>query len=330
MLLKGERRKAFMEQKREARSLRERIGMLIELDSPKALVDEIVEIEQAGVEQVWVGAPPWKLEMLTALTAAAMRTSHIKLGTSVLQVFARHPVLLAQQALSLEALAPGRLQLGIGTSLPEFGKSIYGVEIERPLAYLREYVQVLRSLLQSGEVHHQGRYFTTDVSLEASAEIPLLISALGPKAYHLAGEIADGAIPARCPIPYLLDTALPAIREGAAAAGRSRPPIMANISVALTEDRATAFEIGRKWFGMASRMPFYRNMYLRAGYSSQEIDAVSDRLIENLLIFGAEEKIRESLIKLLGMGLDELRVSVLTVSDPIGERTRMAKIIGNL
>jgi hypothetical protein len=128
----------------------------------------------------------------------------------------------------------------------------------------------------------------------------------------------------------LLDTALPAIREGAAVAGRLRPPIAANVSVALTEDRATAFEIGRKWFGGASRIPFYRNMYLRAGYSPQEIDTVSDRLIENLLIFGDEEKIRESFIKLLGTELDELRVSVLTVSDPIRERTIAAKIIGNL
>ncbi|GHO96870.1 LLM class F420-dependent oxidoreductase [Reticulibacter mediterranei] len=319
-----------MERKRDIRSLRERVGMLVELDSPKTLVDAIVEIEQAGVEQIWVGAPPWKLEMLTALTAAAMRTSHIKLGTSVLQIFARHPVLLAQQALSLEALAPGRLRLGIGTSAPELGKSIYGVEIERPLAYLREYVQVLRSLLQSGEVHHQGRYFTTDVSLEASAEIPLLIAALGPRAYHLAGEIADGAISARCPIPYLLDTALPAMREGATAAGRPRPPIMANVSVAFTQDRAIAFEIGRKRFGMASRVPFYRNMYLRAGFSPQEIDTASDRFIENLLIFGDEGKIRESFLNLLGTELDELRVTVLTVSDPARERTRLTKIIGNL
>jgi len=259
-----------------------------------------------------------------------MRTTHIKLGTSVLQIFARHPVLLAQQALSLETLAPGRLRLGIGTSSPELGKSIYGVEMERPLAYLREYVQVVRSLLQSGEVHHQGHYFTTDASLGVSAEIPLLIAALGPKAHQLAGEIADGAIPARCPIPYLLDTALPAMREGAAIAGRPCPPIVAPVSVVFTEDRATAFEIGRKRFGTASALPFYRNMYLRAGFSPQEIDTASDRFIENLLIFGNEGKIRESLLKLLATELEELSVNVLTVSDPTQERIRLAKIIGNL
>ncbi len=319
-----------MEYKKDICSLRERVGILLEYNNQKTLVDEIVEAEQAGVAQVWVGAPPWRLETLTALAAAAMRTTHIKLGTSVLQIFARHPVLLAQQALSLETLAPGRLRLGIGTSAPEMGKSMYGVTMERPLAYLREYVQILRSLLQSGEVHHQGRYFTTDASLGVSAEIPLLIAALGPKAHQLAGEIADGAMPARAPISYMLDVALPAMEEGASRAGRPRPPIVAPVSVALTEDRATAFEIGRTWFGAATRFPFYRNMYLQAGFSPQEIDTASDRFIESLLIFGNEGKIRESLLKLLESGLDELAVSGVTVSDPARERTRLAKIIGSL
>jgi alkanesulfonate monooxygenase SsuD/methylene tetrahydromethanopterin reductase-like flavin-dependent oxidoreductase (luciferase family) len=194
--------KTSMEQKADVRSLRERVGISVEANDLKTLVDTIVETEQAGVEQIWVGGPPWKLETLTALAAAAMRTTHLKLGSSVLQVFSRHPVLMAQQALSFDALAPGRLRLGIGTSVQEIGKSIYGIEIDRPLAYLREYIQVLRPLLQQGEVHHQGRSFTTDVSLSASSQIPILISALGPAAFRLAGEIADGAIPAYCPIPY--------------------------------------------------------------------------------------------------------------------------------
>ncbi len=247
----------------------------------------IIEAEQAGVEQIWVGGPPWKLETLTALAAAVMRTTSIKLGTSVLQVFSRHPVLMAQQALSFDALAPGRLRLGMGTSSLELSKSMYGVKMEhRPLAYLREYFQVLRPLLQTGEVHHQGHYFTTDASLYASARIPLLISALGPKAFHLAGEIADGAMPAHSPIPYLLDTALPAMREGATAARWECPPIVAHVTIIFAEDRATALEVGRQRLGTASAFPVYRNMYIRAGFSPQELETASDRFIESLIIFG--------------------------------------------
>lgn len=319
-----------MEQKTGVRSLRERIGISVEINDLKTLVDSIVEAEQAGVKQIWVGGPPQKLETLTALAAAAMRTTHLKLGASVLQVFSRHPVLMAQQALSFDALAPGRLRLGIGTSLPELGKSIYGVEIKRPLAYLREYIQVLRPLLQSGEVHHQGYFFTTDVSLPASAQMPLLISALGPRAFYLAGERADGAIAAYCPIPYLLGTALPAMSEGAAAAKRSRPPIIAGVRVVLTEDRATALQIARQRLATVATISVYRNMFIGAGFSSQDLDTASDRFVESLIIFGNDNKIRERLLELLGTELDELKVGLSPISDETQETIHLAKIIGQL
>jgi probable F420-dependent oxidoreductase len=319
-----------MEQETIVRSLGERVGISVELNDPKTLIDSIVEAEQAGVKQIWVGGPPQKLETLTVLAAAAMRTTHIKLGASVLQVFSRHPVLMAQQALSFEALAPGRLRLGIGTSLPALGKSIYGVEMKRPLAYLREYIQVLRPLLQAGEVHHQGQFFTTDVSLPASAQMPLLISALGPKAFRLAGEIADGAIAAYCPIPYLLDTALPAMSAGAAEARRSRPPIIAHVQVVLTEDRATALLVARQRLATAATLPVYRNMFIAAGFSSQDLDTASDRFVESLIIFGNDNTIRERLLELLGTELDELKVGLSPLADKTQETMRLAKIIGQL
>src|SRR6266567_1439639 len=197
-----------MEQKAEVRSLRERVGMTVLPADPATLVKTFVEVEEVGVDHVWVAfGPPWNPDLLTTLAAAAMRTTHLKLGTAIVQIFSHHPVQLAQQALSLNALAPGRLRLGIGTSSPEYAKHVYGVDMESPLSYLREYAHVLRSLLQQGEVHHQGRYFTTDVSLQASSQVPLLIAALGPGAFRLAGEVADGALPVMCPIPYLLGTA---------------------------------------------------------------------------------------------------------------------------
>lgn len=196
-----------MEQKKENRPLRGRVGLSVAPADPAMLVAALVEIEETGVGHIWVGGPPWNPDLLTTLAATAMRTTHLTLGTAIVQIFSRHPVLLAQQALSLNALARGRLRLGIGTSSPAFAKLVYGVEMEPPLAYLREYVQVLRLLLQQGEVHHQGHYFTVDASLQASSQVPLLIAALGPVAFRLAGEIADGALPALCPIPYLLNTA---------------------------------------------------------------------------------------------------------------------------
>lgn len=317
-----------MEQKEEKRSLRERVGLSIEPADPATLVAALVEIEKAEVDHVWVGGPPWNPDLLTTLAAAAMRTTHLTLGTAIVQIFARHPVLLAQQALSLNALVPGRLRLGIGTSSPAFAKQVYGVEMERPLSYLREYVQVLRPLLQQGEVHHQGRYFTVDASLHVSSQVPLLIAALGPVAFRLAGEIADGALSALCPIPYLLNTALPALRAGAAAAGRPRPLMVAHVPIALTEDRATAFQVGRQAIRFHASLPTYHKMFLAAGFSEQEIIMVSDRLIESLLVFGDESKIRDRLLELLSTEIDELTLGLVPVSNAAQERIRLARLIG--
>ena len=319
-----------MEQKTEVRSLRERVGLSVMPADPATLVATLVEIEEAGVDHIWVGSPPRNPDLLTTLAAAAMRTTHLKFGTAIVQIFSHHPVQLAQQALSLNALARGRLRLGIGTSSPEVAKRVYGVEMESPLSYLREYAQVLRPLLQQGEIYHQGRYFTTDVSLQASSQIPLFIAALGPRAFHLAGEVADGALPVMCPIPYLLNTALPALSAGAAKAGRPRPPVVAHVPVAFAEDRATALQIGRQAMSFYPKIRFYRNMFIAAGFSEQEINTVSDSFVEGLLVFGDESRIRDRLLELLSMGVDELTISLIPVSDAAQERTRLARLIGQL
>ena len=322
--------KACMEQKKEERSLRERIGLSVAPADPASLVGMLIEIEEAGVDHIWVGGPPWNPDLLTILAAAAMRTTRLTLGTAIVQIFSRHPVLLAQQALSFSVLAPGRLRLGIGTSSPALAKQMYGVEMEPPLAYLREYVEVLRPLLQQGEVHHQGRYFTVDAKLPASSQVPLLIAALGPVAFRLAGEIADGALPALCPIPYLLNTALPTLSTGAVAGGRSRPPIVAHVPVVLTEDRETAFQVGQQPIRFHASLPTYRKMFLAAGFAEQEITEVSDRLIESLIVFGDESKIRDHLLELLSTDIDELTLSLISVSDPAQEQLRLARLIGHL
>lgn len=319
-----------MQQQEVERSLRERVGLSVD-PNPMTLVDTLVEVEEAGVKQIWVASgPPWNPDLLTLLSAAAARTKHLILGTSIVQVFSRHPVLLAQQILSLDALAPGRLRPGLGTSSPAFAKRMYGVEMERPLAYLREYVQVLRALLQGEEVHHQGRFFTIDAGLTASAQVPLLIAALGPGAFRLAGEVADGALPALCPLPYLLDTALPALRAGATSAGRSCPPVVAHMPVVLTEDRETAFQIGRQVLRFSTSLPTYRAMFLAAGFTEQDITTVSDRLIESLIIFGDESKIKDRLLELLATEIDEVRIAALPVSDAAQEVMRLARLIGRL
>lgn len=313
------------------RTLRERVGMSVAAADPATFVDNLVRVEDAGVDHIWIGSgPPWSPDLLTTLANAAARTTHLKLGTAIVQVYSRHPVLMAQQMLSLSQMAPGRLRLGIGTGSPVIAKNIYGIDMPAPLAYLREYVQVLRPLLEQGQVQYQGRYFTVDISLHIPSQVPLLMATLGPKAFQLAGEIADGALPVLCPIPYLLNTAIPALHTGAAISGHSRPPVIAHLPVVFTTDRATALQVGRQTISFNASLPNYRNMFLAAGFSQQEIATVSDSMIEKLLIFGDESKIRDRIQEILSTEIDELTIVQLPVSDPTQEQARLAQLIGQL
>ncbi len=269
-----------MEDKYEARPLRERVGLRVwPFDSattvpidPATTITIMSEVEDAGVPHIWLPyGPPWNPDLFIVLTAAATRTTRVTLGTSIIPISSRHPVLLAGQALSLSSLAPHRLRLGIGTGSPELAKRVYGIEMGSPLAYLREYLQVLQPLLWQGEAHHHGHFFTAEVSLSTRGQIPVFIAALGPRAFRLAGELADGALPYLCPFPYLLTTALSALREGAAAAGRPRPPLVAYVPVVLTRDRATALQVGRRAVAFMTTLPDYRNMFAAAGFSRRRL-----------------------------------------------------------
>ena len=152
---------------------------------------------------------PWSPDVLTTLATAATKASTVRLGTSIVQTYPRHPLVLAQQAFALYDIAPGRLRLGIGPSARSIIENIYGLQHSKPLAHLCEYMEVLRKALWDGKVDHHGQFYKVEVTMPRTAQIPVFISTLGKMAFQLAGQIADGAITWVCPVSYLLDTGIP-------------------------------------------------------------------------------------------------------------------------
>ena len=126
------------------RPTRERVGLVVDGTNAAAAVKTIAAAEAAGVRQIWMVQSPWSPDILTTFAAAAAKTSTIRLGTSIVPTYPRHPLVMAQQALSLYDIAPGRLRLGIGPSHQFIIEGIYGLPQTTPLAHLREYVSVLR------------------------------------------------------------------------------------------------------------------------------------------------------------------------------------------
>jgi F420-dependent oxidoreductase-like protein len=299
------------------------------VDAP-TLVDLIVEAEKAGVKQIWATQGGASTDLLTAYAAAFARTDEIRLGTSIVPVYPRHPLALAQQAATAAALGPGRLRLGVGTSHRPSVEGAYGIKMEEPLAYLEEYLGVLRAALWEGSVDHQGRFFTAKVRMNHPQPVPVLIAALGEKAFRLAGAKSDGAISWNVPPRHLLDVSFPAMREAAQSAGRDAPPLVAHVPIVLTDDPEAARAAARKGLSVYARLPFYYNMWAASGYPLREDGSVSDDLIDNLVVMGDEAAVAARLNGLLEAGLDELLLNNLPVGDSTTERTRLIRFIGDL
>ncbi|HTK05870.1 MAG TPA: LLM class flavin-dependent oxidoreductase [Ktedonobacteraceae bacterium] len=312
------------------RAKRDRIGLAIAGGDVAAAVEQIVEAEAAGLSQIWMTQGTPGPDTLTIFTAAAMKTSRIRLGTAIVPTYPRHPLALAQQALTLEDLAPGRLRLGIGPSHRPIIEGVYGIPMKTPLEHLREYIAILRGLLWQGNVDHHGQFYSVKSTFPRTPQTPILISGLREGAYQLAGEVADGVISWVSPVPFIVQKAAPALREGAARSGRTAPPVIAHIPVAFSADRSAVLAATSQQLGYYGRLPFYANMFADAGFPVEAGGKLSEALIDNLVVSGNEETIQARLNALLEQGLDELLIMPITVADASAEQKHLTRLLGQM
>jgi F420-dependent oxidoreductase-like protein len=305
-------------------------GLVIPRGSSAAFVAAIVEAESRGVSKVWSTVGGASADALTSFAAAAVQTSTVMLGTSITPTYPRHPITLVSQIMALEGLAPGRIELGIGTSHKPTIEGSFGLPMGKPLAHLREYLTILRALLWEGEVDFSGVYFNVKIGLPAGTtppRTPLSISALRKNAFTLAGELADGAITWVTPVHYIVETALPALQKGADAASRARPRLIAHVPVAVSTDREAARNAFRNQFPAYSKLPFYQNMFADAGYPVTAEQTMTDELVDTLAVSGSSEDIRKRLEAICAEGIDELLVSHVIVDDGEAELAELSAIL---
>jgi alkanesulfonate monooxygenase SsuD/methylene tetrahydromethanopterin reductase-like flavin-dependent oxidoreductase (luciferase family) len=317
----------------DQRTYRSRVGLSIEPRPARETLDLIKRAETGGVENVWAIMNALGQDLPTIYAAAAVQTERIALGTAIVPAFTRYPFALAAQALVIEDFAPGRLRLGIGPSYESLMVDAYGLTFDKPLARLREYLQILRTGLHQGEVEFHGEYYQVKGKLTASAPMPVLVSALRERAFELAGELSDGAISAICPPDYLLNVAKPAMERGAQAAGRPTPPLIVHIIVALEGPGRDAEAIraeARKAMVDYAGGPYMRKMLAASGYPVDADGHPPEALIDQLVITGDETAAQDGIKRLLDRGLDELMLMVLPSPDRDAEERRLISLIGGL
>ena len=308
----------------------QRIGVAAMGGDSRAVVARIQELESLGIAAAWLtsgGAGP---DALTTFAAAAATTERILLGTSIIPTYPRHPIVAVQQTQVVAQLAPGRFRLGLGPSHKVSIEPMFGIDHVAPLTNLREYIQVVRSLLGEGQVDFDGSQYHGHAALPGAAapEVPIMASALRRRSFRLCGEVADGAISWVCPGQYLRDVALPALREGAERAGREAPPLVAHAPVCVHDNPAEVKEAARQQLANYPRSPFYQEMFAASGHPEARDGVWSDGMLEDVVFMGSEEDVAGRLRELFDWGATEVLAHPVTAGgDPQASLNRSLNLI---
>lgn len=209
-------------------------------------------------------------ESLTVVTAYALATDRIRVGTGVVPIYTRTPATMAQTAATIDELSGGRLTLGVGISHRLIVEGWHGQTIDQPVDEMRQYVAIVRAILRGEDPPEGGKWRSAFhlAGLDPRPDVPIFIAALSPSMLRLAGEIGDGVMLWLCTPEYVRDVVVPAIREGRARAGKPIEgfEIVAAVPGALARDTEAAYEAIRGELLTYFSLPFYRTMLERSGY----------------------------------------------------------------
>ena len=250
----------------------------------KASVAKILEhastAEDQGLKHYWLAEhPTGGLDALTTLALVGQQLKTMELGTAVVPTFPRHPMTLASQALTVADVIGDRLTLGIGLSHKPMMAQL-GIDFEKPIRHLREYLSILLPLLRTGEVDFSGELLSCSGTLfqAPQTKVQVLVAALGPQALTVAGKLADGTTLAWVGPKTIQDHIVPKLNEAAAAGDMPPPRVVATLPICITDEADEVRDSIDKGLGLYGRLPSYRAMFEREGVRTpSEVAIVGSR-----------------------------------------------------
>ncbi|HEV8296552.1 MAG TPA: TIGR03564 family F420-dependent LLM class oxidoreductase [Acidimicrobiales bacterium] len=276
-------------------------------------VDQVVDRVRAaagdGFTSIWF-PQTMSFDALTALAVAAHAVPDIRLGTAVVPIQGRHPIPLAQQALTLADVAgANRVTLGVGVTHKPVSEAWYGIPYSTVVGLCAEELEALSGLLspaRAASVH--GTYLTARITLAVKAPQPgLVLAALGPKMLALAGRFTDGTVTWMTGAGTLGRDVVPVLREAAADAERPDPRVIVGLPVCVTSDLHGARErVGAGMKG-AAQLPSYRRMIAAEGVP-EPVD---------IALVGDEAAVTAHIEALAAAGATELLANVVGLPDEV-------------
>lgn len=262
-----------------------RIGVFVgastaDLMTLDGLLARIRQAEEDGFDSFWIPHISARgYDALTALALAGMQTSRIELGVGVVPTYPRHPAALAQQALTTATASGGRFTLGIGPSHRPGIEEGFGLSYDAPARHTREYLTVMRALLDEGAARFAGEFYRVNMELAALERpaCPVLISALAPQMLRLAGELADGTVTWMAGPRAVGRHITPRIRRAADGCGRAAPRVCVGLPTAVTGDEGVARRRAAESYERYGQLVNYRRVLDLEGVESPaEVAVIGD------------------------------------------------------
>jgi len=336
------------------------LGYWIPGQNPDDQLAVVQEAERLGYDSVWT-AEAYGSDAATVLAWLAGGTTKIRLGSAIFQMPARSAAMTAMTAATIDIISGGRMVLGIGSSGPQVAEGWHGQRFARQLQRTREYVAIVRLALARERVEYHGE--TLELPLPdgpgkplklmispVQERVPIYLAAIGPKNTELAGEIADGWIPAFFS-PEHVSEVHGLLETGAARAGRSLDgfEMAPSVSTYVSDDREAARNLMRPVLalyigGMGSRKQnFYNQLVQRYGFEDaarnvqdlyldgkkeEAAAALPDELIDLVTLCGPKEHVRDRLAAFRDAGVGTLMVSPMVFTAP--ERIEQLRAVAEL
>ena len=303
-----------------------RIGIM-HGDGPIAdTVEQIVREEADGFDNVWFGQV-FGVDAMTVIALAGARTSRIQFGTGVVPTYPRHPFVMAQQAMTVQAATNNRFTLGIGPSHQVVIENMWGMSYEKPARHVREYLSVLLPLVREGKVSFRGEVYRTAAGLQVpgAQPLPVMISALAPLMLKIAGEMTDGTITWMTGPKTIETHVVPGVSAAARAAGRPQPRVTVGLPIAVTDDVAGARARAAQYFQIYGQLPNYKRMLDKEGAAGPA----------DVVIAGDEASVEQQLRGLASAGATDFMAAMFPVGDDAAAsiartRTLLQSLIGKI
>lgn len=276
------------------------------------VVDDVVSQARraydVGVKQVWL-AQQFDHDAISLAGLVGAAVPGLGVGTSVVPINPRHPLIVASLAQTAQAAAHGNFSLGLGLGAHEPERLAFGTAWPNPVGRLREHLQVLRSIFDTGSVNFHGDDFNASpawpVKVAGGTPLPVYVAAMGPKALRVTGELADGTLPYLAGPRTIAEFIEPTIAKAAADAGRPKPAIIAAVPALVSDHQDAARAFAAEQLSFYESVPSYQKVLAREGVASAG----------DLAAVGSAESIARQLRSYLDAGATDVVISPVDRAD---------------